>query len=508
VTNSTHSDTDVAIIGFGPVGALLAGLLGRRGVRTTVVERDADVYPLPRAAHIDHQGLRMLQEFGALDELLPTMLVNPGIEFRTATGEVLMRLTGTQRSISDLPASMYFHQPGFDRALRAAVTAMPSVEVKLETEMIGLLQSLDDVVVTTRAADGSIGTVRAKFAVGCDGAWSPVRETVGIKLESLDFDERWIVIDVILREPVEGLPDRAVTLCDPARPATLIPIPGGRFRFELQLLPGDDDAEMMREESIERLIEQWVPAGGATVERSAIYSFHGLVAEPWRSGRTLVAGDAAHQMPPFLGQGMCSGLRDASNLAWKLDQVITRGAPLTLLDTYEIERRPHVRHIVAAAVEYGRITCLIDPEAAAERDRQWLTDGRSPSERLPFSLPALEPGPLILEGGGELFLQTTEGDVRLDDAVGSRFLVVAADEEALGSASARGWWEGAVGALVTTTDQLPGGANIDRWLKRRRGEVAVVRPDRYVMGVGRDLDGITASIPKLFLAAETDPAVV
>jgi 3-(3-hydroxy-phenyl)propionate hydroxylase len=205
----------------------------------------------------------------------------------------------------------------------------------------------------------------------------------------------------------------------------------------------------------------------------------------------LLAGDAAHQMPPFLGQGMCSGLRDSSNLAWKLDRVVRLGAPDSLLDTYQLERRPHVTTIVEAAVEFGRITCITDPIEAADRDRRWLVDPRPATRRLPFSLPDLQRGPLVLEGGGALFIQpeTEESDgLRLDDVVGQRFLVVAANGHPTGRWA--DWWTDEVGALVTEADALPGSEQISSWLAARDAEVAVIRPDRYVLATGRSLDDI------------------
>jgi 3-(3-hydroxy-phenyl)propionate hydroxylase len=507
MTSEHDLDTDVIVVGCGPVGATLATLLGLRGVRVIVVERDSDVYPLPRAAHIDHQGLRLLQEMGCLDELLPTMLANAGIEFVTADHQVLIRIPANQESVSGLPASMYFHQPRFDRTLRAAAAKLPTVDLRLGADVVGILLGLDKATVTVRTENGAYETLSSLFVVGCDGAWSPTRETVGIRLDSLDFDERWLVLDLILRNGAMPLPNRAVSVCDPARPLTAIPIPENRFRIELQMFPHEDNSAIQEPDVIERLIAGWMPPGSALVERSAVYNFHGLVAEPWRSGRALVAGDAAHQMPPFLGQGMCSGLRDAANLAWKLAHVIRLGAPATLLDTYEMERSPHVRQIVESAVEYGRLTCITDPAEAALRDERWLADGRAATKRLPFRLPALTPGPLVLEGGGELFIQPRDDEgTRLDDVVGQRFLVVATEEETLGASSH--WWRDAVGALVTTADSLPGSDALRKWLLLRDGGVAVVRPDRYVMAVGKSLDEITAALPPLLLAAEPDARLV
>jgi 3-(3-hydroxy-phenyl)propionate hydroxylase len=219
-------------------------------------------------------------------------------------------------------------------------------------------------------------------------------------------------------------------------------------------MPGEEPEAMQRPDRVFELLASWLPPGSAEIERSAVYTFHGLLAKRWRAGRVLIAGDAAHQMPPFLGQGMCSGLRDATNLAWKLDCVIRDGAPAELLDTYEVERKPHVRSIIGAAVEYGRLTCETDPVLAAERDRRWLSDPAHPARKLRFSLPALTPGPMVLKGGGELFVQpiSTGTSPRLDDVVGRRFFVVG--RQPLKGAAGT-WWRDRAGAVVAAAGDLP-----------------------------------------------------
>lgn len=182
------------------------------------------------------------------------------------------------------------------------------------------------------------------------------------------------MVDMLINDADSGLPEFALQVCDPARPHTLVPMPAPRFRFEFMLLPGEDPVAMQTPEAVAELTAGWLPAGAATVERSAVYTFHGLITTRWRSGRVLLAGDAAHQTPPFLGQGMCSGMRDAANLAWKLHAVL-RGADEALLDTYQQEREPAVRSIVQAAVDFGRIICTLDPAQAAARDEAMLAAG-------------------------------------------------------------------------------------------------------------------------------------
>jgi 3-(3-hydroxy-phenyl)propionate hydroxylase len=491
---SSKLDADVVVVGFGPVGAALAGLLGLRGVRVVAIDRDVDVFPLPRAAHVDHQALRILQELGCVDEVLVNMLPNPGLDFVTAEHDLLLRIPGDQRSISGLPASMYFHQPRFDRTIRRVVTAMPSVHVRLGTELTSLRVEAELIAVGVRDAHGAEGELTARWLVGCDGASSSVRELAGIGLADLQFDEDWLVVDLLLKNPVSSLPDHALTVCDPNRPYTAIPIPEGRFRFEFMLLAGEDASVMQQPTVVNRLLAPWLPADDIKVERSAVYTFHGLIARPWRKGRVLVAGDAAHQMPPFLGQGLCSGLRDAANLAWKLDRVVRNRAPETLLNTYEVERAPHVGTIISAAIDFGRMTCELDPEKAADSHRRIRAESMRTNASVAFGLPSLTSGPLVLGGGGELFVQpVAPPGSRLDDRIGGRFLIIGKTRKGLGETGS--WWSEEIGAYVTLLDQLPDAdGTLHRWTDARTADVVVVRPDRYVLAVGSDLDAITAEV--------------
>lgn len=485
---------DVVIVGFGPVGAVLAGLLGRRGVNVVVLERDRDVFPLPRAAHVDHTGLRVWQELGLLDRLLPRMQANRGLDFVTAEDELLARIPGEGLSASGLPFSMYFFQPELDRTVRDMVSALPSVSVILGANVTQVLARDDGVIVRASGDDGSM-SIEAQWVVACDGASSGIRESLGATVEDLGFEEPWLVVDVLRTGDGGEILGGAICRCDPKRPTYSIPMPLRRHRFEFRLMPGDDPTSIVEPEAIEALVAPWLLNAELQVERNAIYTFHGLVADQWRHGRVLLAGDAAHQMPPFLGQGMCSGLRDAANLAWKLDLVVSGIAPEALLDTYQEERRPHVRSVVDAAVSIGRVICTVDPGEAARRDRRMLSDDRPPSQRILFTLPPLQPGSITLENGGDLFIQPPAGDRRLDDLVGQRFAVLARSPELISPATAD-WWIYQLGALCATASQLPpaSASAVLSWLDSNDSDVVVVRPDRYVMWAGTDLDAVTSKV--------------
>jgi 3-(3-hydroxy-phenyl)propionate hydroxylase len=478
----TGDAVDVLVVGFGPVGATMAGLAARHGLSVVAVDRDVDVYALPRAAHCDHEILRILQELGCADEIVSAMLPNEGMDFLTANREVMLRFRSPGVAPTGWPASVLFHQPGFEGAIRRAVRAT-GADVRLGAGVAAIEQRDEEVVATLD--DGE--QIRARYAVGCDGARSFVRRAIGAALDDLEFEEPWLVVDLLLRERISALPDRALQVCDPARPHTLVPMPWPRFRFEFMLLPGEDHNAIQRPARVRELVSAWIDPSVVDVERAAVYTFHGLIAQQWRAQRVFLAGDAAHQMPPFLGQGMCSGMRDAANLAWKLAATLHQCAPDALLDTYQVEREPHVRAIVELAVRFGRIICTTDTDAAAARDAQMLAAPQAVTDA-PQGTPALAGGPAFGPGGGSLSAQPRINGCRLDDHVGPRFAVITRSPLAPDDPDRR-WWSQRAAILDAQTfpalEVLLNGAH-----------ATVIRPDRYVYGTGclSDITRVAASL--------------
>lgn len=496
-------DADIAVIGLGPVGATLTGLLGRRGLRVLAIEKDEDVFPLPRAAHIDHTGLRTIQETGCLDDVLANVIRNKRLELLDADRHPLVTIAADQKSVSGLPTSVYFYQPEFDRLLRQKAMSYPSVNVRLDNELIGIAPDASGVTLTLKSREG-VDSARVRWVVGCDGASSHVREALGIKLETFGFDERWLVLDLVLNESHPGLPaDHVIEICDPARPYLTTPISRNRQRFEFMLLPGENPDDVRRPEMVSRLLGAWIPQAKYEIERVAVYTFHGLLAQQWRLGRVFIAGDAAHQTPPFLGQGMCAGIRDVSNLAWKLALVLQKDVSPTLLDSYETERSPHARFVIEAAIRIGRVVCELNAERAAERNRRLRANDLGLKKELAFALPDLQPGPLVAEGGGSLFIQPDLDGKRLDDLVGQRFLVLSRNRAALGTGAA--WWESQMDAMILVLAEQPNEPLL-HWLESRRTDVAVVRPDRYVMGTGKTLETITVKVQSLLTRGASNDA--
>jgi 2-polyprenyl-6-methoxyphenol hydroxylase-like FAD-dependent oxidoreductase len=491
---------DVAIVGYGPVGQLLAILLGQRGFRVHVFERWPEPYPLPRAVHFDHEVARILQSAGVMAPLAGHTEPAPIYEWRNAAGEVLLRFgRDTERSLSGWPESTMFCQPTLERILDERARALPSVSVERGFEVTALAETDGHAEVVADGADGARRRVRARWVVGCDGANSFVREQMGVAWHDLGFAFDWLVVDVV---PAERRTWEPVNwqLCDPARPTTLVSGGPGRRRWEFMRLPHETLDELNDEATAWRLLAAWdVRPDNARLERHAVYTFRARWADVWRRGRLFVAGDAAHLMPPFAGQGMCSGLRDAANLAFKLDLVLAGRAREGVLDTYTSERLPHVRTTIDLSVALGRVICVPDPAEASARNRRMIAEARERKSPVSAELPPLGPG-LLAAGApsaGRLFVQDRvrrSGTTGLfDDVVGRGFVLVSphGDPAAALDAPLAAFFE-SVGGICAHVGPDGPIADLDdayaRWFAAHGVAVVLQRPDGYVFGAAPRLD--------------------
>jgi 3-(3-hydroxy-phenyl)propionate hydroxylase len=416
--------------------------------------------------HFDGEVMRIFQAAGLAEKIATVVRTSEkGMHFVNGEGRTLMIRRGTPGvGPHGWAGNWYFHQPILDAVLRGGLERFDNVRVHLGHEVT----SVDD--------------LDARYVVGCDGARSLVRHAIGSRRVDLGLHQPWLVVDLLCNPDsprVRALPDYTVQLCDPARPMTVVNVGGERRRWEIMMMPGDDPEHLTDPDIFWPMMARWVGPGDARLERAAVYTFHSVVQEGWRKGRLLLAGDSCHQTPPFLGQGMCAGMRDAANLAWKLAAIIKDGASDTLLDTYESERLPHVRTFIELAVKLGAVLQETDAEAAAARDRRF----EAGAEMFDFPQPQLGPGcrldapPPV----GTVFPQPRLADGRLmDEAIGQRFAIV-------GDAAL-------LNGLPADAVLLP---DVGRdWCEQHGIGAAILRPDRYVYAVARnrtELEAVTRS---------------
>jgi 3-(3-hydroxy-phenyl)propionate hydroxylase len=488
---------DVAIVGHGPAGAMLANLLGQAGLSVLVIEREAGIYPLPRAIHFDGEVMRVFQNAGlrrAVEAISRPGL--SGMHFVNAQGQTLLIRGGTTfEGPHGCASNYYFHQPELEQVLREGAQRFDTVQVLLGHEVSAIEEHGDHAALTvTRREDGQTRHHRARYVVGCDGARSLVRRLLQSPMRDLGLEQPWLVFDVLLGDNAPELPPHTVQYCDPSRPMTYCNVTGRRRRWEIMLMPGDDREDLVRPERLWQLVSPWIRPDQASIERAVIYTFHSVIAEGWRRGRLMLAGDAAHQTPPFLGQGMCAAIRDAANLAWKLHAVLRRGADDRLLDSYEAERSPHVHAFIDLAVRLGNIIQTTDPQAARERDQRFLQG--SPEI---FEFPAPRLGPGVWRGQspeiGRPFAQPRLGDGRLlDEHLGQRFALIAHPTLLAQAGHAlRERWDAA--DLAVLPAQAPALAD---WLDTHGVRAIMLRPDRYVMGTAtspEELETLTSMVP-------------
>jgi 2-polyprenyl-6-methoxyphenol hydroxylase-like FAD-dependent oxidoreductase len=469
-------DVDVAIVGYGPVGNALAILLAQLGRTVKVLERWPDPYRRPRAVHFDHEVGRILQSCGIGDEV--RMISEPAdlYEWRNAAGTTLLRFGQAGDGPSGWPASSMFNQPELEQLLDSRAVQV-GVDVHRGVEVTRLEEQERCIVVT--GADHT--KVSARYVVGCDGANSTVTAQSDLPVTDLGFFYDWLIVDVILDQQREFNPMN-LQICDPARPTTAVSGGPGRRRWEFMRLPDESPDELSEEARAWELLAPWdVNPGNARLERHAVYTFNARYAQNWRAGRVFIAGDAAHLMPPFAGQGMCSGLRDASNLAWKLDLVLGDHAADALLDSYQAERLPSALAAIEFSIELGKVICVPDPAEAAVRD-ELMAAG---VEEVPAPAPGL---PDITIGfihptaphAGTQFVQGKDGGRWFDEMHGNgwRLVLLGADIEHIGP-SERAWFESIGGRTVALSEPDP---LFVRWFADHETTCALQRPDFYLYG--------------------------
>jgi 3-(3-hydroxy-phenyl)propionate hydroxylase len=341
----------VVIIGSGPIGLTLANLLGRHGVRTLLVERNTTTVQEPRAVSIDDESLRTMQAAGVIDTVLPCLVPGYGSHYYTPGRICFARVEPTGRPYG-YPRRNAFRQPILERQLCDALARFSHVETLYGWRLDSTVQTGSGVALDLLGPNDVPRRITCDYLVGCDGASSKVRDLQGVQLAGTSFDERWLIVDL---ENNANTITHTEVFCDSRRPCITLPGPDDTRRFEFKLLPGETESAMLDTATVEQLIRSHGADPAARIVRKVVYRFHARVAPQWRFGRVFLAGDAAHLTPPFAGQGMNSGIRDAHNLAWKLAAVLGGKAGDGLLDSYQAERRDHIWQMVYLALRMGRV---------------------------------------------------------------------------------------------------------------------------------------------------------
>jgi 2-polyprenyl-6-methoxyphenol hydroxylase-like FAD-dependent oxidoreductase len=527
-------EVDIAIVGYGPVGQALAGLLGRAGHRVAAFERFNQIYRLPRAVHMDHEIMRLLQALGVADRLADEMVPLREYQWFGADGEPVLTLAPELPGTSGWEPSYLFSQPELERVLDSHACTHGGVSLERGWVAEELVNHATGASVTIRRHDEhepgrltpteETRTVHARWLIGADGANSFVRESVGIGRRDLGFQERWLVVDA---EPEDmatlaHLPV-ACQWCDPRRPTTHVQSGPRHHRWEFMLLPGEDPEEFDDPARVWSLLEPWYTPDDGPLTRTAVYEFRSMLAERMREGHVLLIGDAAHLTPPFLGQGLCAGLRDVANVAWKLDLVLRGLAPDRLLDTVDSERQPHTEWVIGFAVELGKVLCQRDPQLAAERDAGLRALDAAP----PLDFPPLGGGVIHRPADGSqdplAGALSVQGLVAVrgwqglfDDVVGGGWTLIAAEGDPLEGLDQE--HRDALQALDTTIASLETGApqgvsdvdgRLTEWLRRHGAHAVLIRPDFYAFGSAPSPAALPALVDDLRvqLALETQPLI-
>ena len=512
--SSLNLTTDVAIVGAGPVGLMIANYLGQCGVNVTLVEKLASLIDYPRAIGLDDESLRTFQAVGLAENVLPHTTPWHAMRFLTPKGRCFADI---QPKTDEFGWSRRnaFIQPLADRVLFEGLARFANVKVLFSRELEGFEQSESGVALTLKNSEGRSERLQAKYLIGCDGGNSLVRRSLDISFEGKTASNQWIVVD-IANDPLAT--PHVYLCCDPVRPYVSAALPHGVRRFEFMVMPGETEAELSKPENMRKLLAKVLPnPDNIELIRSRVYTHNARLAGQFRQGRVLLAGDAAHIMPVWQGQGYNSGMRDASNLAWKLSLVIKGLAADSLLDSYEQERRDHAKAMINLSVLAGHVLAPPKRWQGTLRDGvSWLLNYLPPVKRyfveMRFKpMPQYTRGALIVpsEKGspvGKMFIQpkvlTDAGTtVLLDEVIGENFAIIAWGCDptwGLTPAQITQWKALGTRFIQVLPDvqlRAPSDAGPDvirvgdstgrlkEWFARGTSSIALVRPDRFLAGL-------------------------
>ncbi len=500
---SEHTRHSVVIIGAGPTGVTAATLLAQYGVEVLVLDRWADVYPQPRAVHLDDEVFRIIDRLGLAEEFAKISRPALGLRLLDPQMRVLAQFhRDPAHTRHGYPQANMFDQPEFETLLRTNLERQPGVTLRGNAEVTDItgIEGGGSRISFTNRVDGDEHTVEADYLLGCDGANSLVRGRVGVTMGDLRFEQRWLVVDIATAADLNQWAG-VHQLCSPRRAGTFMQIGDVRYRWEFRLLPGETAEDFRALGALRPLIAPWtnrIDDDQLEILRVAEYTFRAQIADHWRRGNTFLLGDAAHLTPPFVGQGMGAGLRDAMNLAWKLAGVLDGSLCATVLETYEQERKPHARKMIGLALMLGRamtaggeigdrLRRLVVPRMhLLPGMRSKVTDSMTPP--LPRSA-LIHKTYAPRQLAGTLCPNTAQANgQRLDSLLGNGFALITTSPP---TAADRAVIEG----RRATVHLASTGSELAAWLRRGRASAAIIRPDRTVMSAGRDVHELCRALP-------------
>ncbi len=465
---------DVIIVGLGPAGGTLANLLAMHEFSILILDREKSFYPLPRAVHFDDEIMRVFQTIGITKEFLKHTIINKGTKFVNSKDKVILDWPRPKKITENGWYPSYrFHQPDLEKKLRKKLKNYKKVSIEQNSEVIKIKNSKNHVDITyVNITNHKEHLVRSKYVIGCDGANSITRKQMKTKMDNLGFTQKWAVVDLILKKKKNNLPDRTIQYSNPKQPATYCRNVGRRRRWEFAIKKNHSDKKVLSENYIWNFLKPWLNKSEAIIERKTIYTFESAIARKWRKGRVFLAGDAAHLMPPFMGQGMCAGIRDASNLAWKIANCIRNKYDETLLNTYQSERSLNVKEYIETTMRMGEFVNAVESIQITDNiksDNKGIKSMQSIKPKLGKGL-----GNLKDKNRGKTFPQfKLKNNKTLDDHFSKKGMIILSSDIKLKPLKYHS---------IFKAKKL---SDVSKYLKNIYSKAILVRPDRFVLASAR-----------------------
>ena len=465
---------DVTIVGLGPAGGTLANLLAMHGFSILILDREKSFYPLPRAVHFDDEIMRVFQTIGITKDFLKHTIINKGTKFVNSKDKVILDWPRPKKITDNGWYPSYrFHQPDLEKKLRKKLKNYKKVSIEQNSEVKKIINSKNQVdIIYANISSHKEYIVRSKYLVGCDGANSITRKQMKTTMDNLGFTQKWAVVDLILKKKKNNLPDRTIQYSNPKQPATYCRNVGKRRRWEFAIKKNHSDKKVLSERYIWNFLKPWLKKSEAIIERKTIYTFESAIARKWRKGRVFIAGDAAHLMPPFMGQGMCAGIRDASNLAWKIANCLRNKFNETLLNTYQSERSLNVKEYIETTMRMGEFVNAVESIQITDNirsDNKGIKSMQSIKPKLGKGL-----GNLKDKNRGKTFPQfKLKNNKTLDNNFSKKGMIVLSSD--INPKTSKYY------SILKAKNF----SNVSRYLKNIKSKAILVRPDRFILASAR-----------------------